>query len=272
MTADKNNDLKIRFFGYNTFIIETSDKKIAIDPGALFFYYFRMTTLIPKDEWETITHILVTHGDPDHYWHADRVAKASGAPVVCNKTMLRNINGMSKMLGPRARGLGFNTVIESVSPISPNESIDVNGVTITGLKATHGPMILKIGPISKIVTPGPDERVGWGAIGYKIEVDGYTIVNLGDTFIHLDDWEAAKGADILMIPIGGNEIPNTMNQEEAVEAAEAIHPKNVIPCHYNCPGLFSKRYNSADEEKFKAEVEKAGLECTVLQSGQSFLV
>ncbi len=37
MTADKNNDLKISFFGYNTFIIETGDKKIAIDLGALFF-------------------------------------------------------------------------------------------------------------------------------------------------------------------------------------------------------------------------------------------
>ena len=74
--------MKITFYGYNTFMIETQDKKIAIDPGALFFYWFRFTTLIPKSEWSGITHLFITHGDPDHYWHADRVAKASNAAVI----------------------------------------------------------------------------------------------------------------------------------------------------------------------------------------------
>ena len=52
--------MKIKFYGYNTFIIEIGSKKIAIDPGALFFYFFRFTTLIPESEWEDITHIFVT--------------------------------------------------------------------------------------------------------------------------------------------------------------------------------------------------------------------
>ena len=38
--------MKIKFYGYNAFLIESGDKKIAIDPGALFFYWFRFTTLI----------------------------------------------------------------------------------------------------------------------------------------------------------------------------------------------------------------------------------
>ena len=76
--------MKITHYIYNTFLIETSDKKLAIDPGALFMYWFRFTTLIPKSEWEGITHIFVTHGDPDHYWHADRVAKTSGALMMIN--------------------------------------------------------------------------------------------------------------------------------------------------------------------------------------------
>jgi L-ascorbate metabolism protein UlaG (beta-lactamase superfamily) len=29
--------MKIKFYGYNAFLIESGDKKIAIDPGALFF-------------------------------------------------------------------------------------------------------------------------------------------------------------------------------------------------------------------------------------------
>jgi transposase-like protein len=33
-------------------------------------------THIRKSEWDDITHIFVTHGDPDHYWHFDQVANA----------------------------------------------------------------------------------------------------------------------------------------------------------------------------------------------------
>jgi len=79
--------MKITHFLYNAFVIESGDKKIAIDPGSLMFYFFRFTTLIPKSEWESITHIFVTHGDPDHYWHADRVAEVSNAPIICNEIL-----------------------------------------------------------------------------------------------------------------------------------------------------------------------------------------
>ena len=106
--------MKITHYLYNTFIIETGDKNIAIDPGGLFFYFFRFTTVIPKPEWGSITHILVTHGDPDHYWHIDRVAKVSNAPVVCNKTMVRNIGGKTLMLGPRDKGLAFTMPIKKL--------------------------------------------------------------------------------------------------------------------------------------------------------------
>ena len=67
--------MRITRYLYNAFLIESSDKKIAIDPGALFFYFFRFSPLIPESEWSGITHIFVIHGDPDHYWHTDRVAK-----------------------------------------------------------------------------------------------------------------------------------------------------------------------------------------------------
>ena len=59
--------MKIKHYLYNTFLIESGDKKIAIDPAGLFFYFFRFTTVIPKSEWKDITHIFVTHGDPDKF-------------------------------------------------------------------------------------------------------------------------------------------------------------------------------------------------------------
>ena len=101
--------MKIKHYLYNAFIIENGKVKIAIDPGAKFLYFFRLTTLIPKSEWKDITHIFVTHGDIDHYWHSDRVAEASNAPIICNRTMIREINGKTLILGPRDKGLTFNT-------------------------------------------------------------------------------------------------------------------------------------------------------------------
>lgn len=117
--------------------------------------------------------------------------------------------------------------------------------------------------------PGPDGRIGWGAIGFNIQLDGKSVVNLGDTLLHEKEWRSIKNPDVLMIPIGGKTVHNTMDEREAIEAVKIIQPKLVIPCHYNCPALFSKKYNHADDRMFKKEVEKMSIECVVLQKGDS---
>ena len=206
--------MKITFYGYNAFIIELKDKKIAIDPGALFFYWFRFSTVIPKPEWKSITHIFITHGDPDHYWHADRVAEASNANVICNKTMLKEVQGKPLMLGPRDKGLAFTTPFKNLHTLSVDETIQLDGMSITGIKTTHGELIVKIGPFSKTIKPGPEERVGWGAIGFDIKLDGKRIVNLGDTLLHEKEWRSISEPDVLMIPIGGRVVNNTMDEKK----------------------------------------------------------
>lgn len=261
--------VKITHYLYNTYLIETGDKKIAIDPGGLFLYYLRLTTLIPKSEWPDITHIFITHGDPDHYWHADRVAAASGATVVCNRTMFREDSGKKLMLGPRNKGVVFNTPMENVHAITVGELLEVDSVSVTGLKATHGSLVLKLGPLSKTVTPGPDERIGWGSIGFDIRVAGKRIVNLGDTLLHADAWSTIQNPDALMIPIGGRAALNTMDEDEALEVVRMMKPALVLPCHYNCPGLFTKKYNPADDAYFKTEVEKLGSRCVILRNSDS---
>ena len=261
--------MKITHYLYNAFIIESDNKKIAIDPGALFFYWFRFTTLIPKQEWKNISHILITHADPDHYWHADRVAKASGAPVICNKTMFRDLDGKILMLGPRDKGLAFTTFLENARSLSVDETIVVDGMSITGIKTTHGELILTLGPFSKTVKPGPDERIGWGAIGFDINLDGKRIINLGDTLLNEKEWQKINGPDVLMIPIGGQVIHNTMDVPEALYTINIIQPKLVIPCHYNCPAFFTKTYNPADHVLFKKAVEEMGAQCVILEMGGS---
>ena len=46
-----------------------------------------------------------------------------------------------------------------------------------------------------------------------------------------------------------------------------IAPKQVIPCHYNAPFLWIKNIAPADDQEFKREVEKLGIECNIMQYG-----
>ena len=94
-------------------------------------------------------------------------------------------------------------------------------------------------------------------------------LNLGDTLLHMDEWKTLKNPDVLMIPIGGKAIHNTMDEEEALQVVRLMRPTLAVPCHYNCPGLFSRKYNPADEMMFKRKAEQAGTPCALLSTGQS---
>jgi L-ascorbate metabolism protein UlaG (beta-lactamase superfamily) len=258
--------MKIKYFSYNTFLIEDATVKIAIDPG-LNLWIGKLNSLLPKSEWSGITHLLATHGDPDHYWYIDRVAQSSNAPVVCGKELV-NTEGEEKLfLDPRKRGVHYSTKVGRLYTLDVGEIIEVDGVTIQGLKSVHGPVVLYFlfGLIRHETTPGPGERVGLGAIGFKITVGDTTLVNLGDSLFQ-KEWEGLK-PDILMIPIGGRIAKNTMNEEEALEAVQLISPKLVIPCHHNEAFFWKRNCNPADGRFFKEKVEDLGIECRVMGYG-----
>jgi len=110
-----------------------------------------------------------------------------------------------------------------------DETIEFDGMTVTGVKATHGELVIQSGPFRKVFKLGPDERIGWGSIGFDINVNGKHVLNLGDTLLHEQEWKKFIEADVLMIPIGGKIAHNTMDEEEAIRAVKAINPKLMIP-------------------------------------------
>ena len=257
--------MKIRHYLYNAFIIETGQSKLAIDPGQN-LWLFKLRSLIPKSEWDNITHILVTHGDPDHYWQADRAARASNAFVICGRELSKVENGKTFLVAPRGRGLSAWTCFEKAYPIDVGDTLILNGVTIEGLKAIHGPIQMSLFGFKVKQHPGPGERVGLGAMGYKISIGNKVIVNLGDTLLQ-QAWAGLK-PDVLMIPIGGlGDNVWTMDVTEALAAVKLIQPKSVIPCHYNASFLWKKNAAPADVFGFKDKVEAEGIACTIMKTG-----
>ena len=262
--------MKIKHFLYNAFLIESGENKIAIDPGQ-YFSLFNFTSLIPKSEWSTITHILVTHGDPDHYWQADRIAEASQSPLVCGKSLSKSAEGKTLLVAPRGRELSSWIPFDNAHPLSTGESVVLGQVEVQALKTVHGPVKVPLLWFEIEKHPGPGERVGIGSTGFRITLDGKTLINLGDT-IFLEDW-ANLAPDVLMLPIGG--LGNntwTMDAAEALEAVKLIQPKLVIPCHYNVPFLWIRNAAPADEQSFKEGVEKLGIECKLMGSGDEIVV
>jgi L-ascorbate metabolism protein UlaG (beta-lactamase superfamily) len=172
--------MKIRHFLYNSFLIEDGKNKIAIDPGQ-YFSIFNFSSLIPKTEWKSITHILITHGDPDHHWQSDRVAEASNAPVVCGKDLAKVEDGKTLLVDPRGKDLTSWVRFKNVHTLDVGESVILGDVEIEAVESVHGPIIVPILWFKITKQPGPGERTGLGSVGFKITVDGKTIVNLGDS-------------------------------------------------------------------------------------------
>ncbi len=257
--------MKIRHFLYNSFLIESVSNRIAIDPGQ-YFSIFSFTSLIPKSDWKSITHILITHGDPDHHWQSDRVAEVSNAPVVCGKDLAKVEGGKTLLVDPRGKELTSWVPFNNAHPLDFGESIILGDVEIEAVKSVHGPIRVPVLWFKMEKHPGPGERVGIGSVGFKIKLDGKTIVNLGDSILQ-KEWTGLE-PDVLMLPIGGlGDNTWTMDVSDALEAVKLIAPKMVIPCHYNVPFLWIKNIAPADDQLFKREVEGLGIECHIMRRG-----
>ena len=262
--------MKITHYLYNTFVIEEGDAKVAIDPGQ-YLWVFDLHRLIPESEWPTVTHIAITHGDPDHHWQSDRVAAASGAHVVCGRELTKVVDGQRLVVDPRGRGLTSWVHVDNLNALDVGDRITLDDVSFEAVRSVHGPIAIPLMFFTLRQQPGPDERVGLGSMGFKVTIGDRSIVNLGDSLL-VPDWEGLS-PDVLMLPIGGmGHNTWTMDVDDAVKAVEMIAPRAVIPCHYNVPLFWKRRFATADDARFKRDVEKLGVECHILGSAEALLV
>ena len=289
--------MKIKHYLYNSFIIEDNAVKIAIDPGKN-LWLFKLDSLIPKSEWEGVTHVLVTHGDPDHFPYSIPMAKKTGAKVVCGEELMEDF---------------FSKKVEDVHKLDVGGVVNFKDLKVEGLRTIHGPLPVKLfsglfemkneiikrsrggqeiflGPIRvqkiekamQVYDHGTvklffglirleKDNVGFarGSIGFKIIIGDKTVVNLGDTMLQ-QEWTGLQ-PDVLMIPIGGRIAKNTMNEDEALEAVKLTSPKMVIPCHYNGAFFWKRNVNPADDRYFKKQVENMGIECRIMGYGDEIV-
>jgi L-ascorbate metabolism protein UlaG (beta-lactamase superfamily) len=221
--------MDVRFLGHACFTLSDGDTTVLIDP----FLTGNPMAAVSADDVEATT-LLLTHGHADHVGDTVAIAKRTGAPVVA-------ITELAGELG--------------------EEGLEVNDCNLGGT-ATFDWGWAKLVPAWHTSTT-PKGTVNTPA-GLLINFKGTVVYHLGDTALFSDLQLVGKRhpVDIALICIGGH---YTMDRHDAVDAADFVGAKTIIPCHYNTfPPI------ETDAGAFQTDVEKA-LDATVvvLEPGQA---
>ncbi len=228
--------MEIKFIGHSTFELADAagDARLLIDP---FLAPNNPVAGVSAGEVEP-THILLTHGHPDHAADAVDVAKRTGAHCVA-------IVELARWLG--AQG------VEEVSDPNLGGTVAFDWGSVKLVPALH-------------TNTTPDGRFGIGtAAGLVIEFGGLTVYHLGDTALFSDLALVAERhpLDLAIVPIGGH---FTMDRHDAAYACELLGAPTVIPCHYDTFAAVE-----TDAGAFRAEVETATeSEVVILAPGETY--
>lgn len=151
---------------------------------------------------------------------------------------------------PDAVGIKFPKAEADIVTISHNHRDHNNTEAIGGIPIIiNGPGEYEVKGVKIIGIPSyhddsRGEKRGTNVI-YRIEMDGLSIVHLGDLGHKLDDKdiELLDGIDILLIPVGGF---YTINAQQASEIISKLEPEIVIPMHYRKAGMDEKVFGQVD--------------------------
>ena len=221
--------MDVRFLGHACFTLSDGDTTVLIDP----FLTGNPMAAVSADEVEATT-LLLTHGHADHVGDTVAIAKRTGAPVVAITELAGELGG---------------------------EGLEVNDCNLGGT-ATFDWGWAKLVPAWHTSTT-PKGTVNTPA-GLLISFKDTIVYHLGDTALFSDLQLVGKRhpVDIALMCIGGH---YTMDRHDAVDAADFVGAKTIIPCHYNTfPPI------ETDAAAFQTDVEKA-LDATVvvLEPGQA---
>jgi L-ascorbate metabolism protein UlaG (beta-lactamase superfamily) len=224
--------MDINFIGQAAFTVTDGEHTVLIDP----FITGNPLATISADDVNPTT-ILLTHGHADHVGDTVSIAKRTGAPVFATTEL--------------AGELGEDD-IETV-PANFGGTFAFDWGSAKFFPAWHDSS-----------TPKGKHNIPAGIL---IDFKGTLIYHAGDTalFSDLKLVGKRKPVDVAILPIGGF---FTMDRHDAVDAADFIGAKTIIPCHYNTfPAI------ETDANAFATDIEKTlDAVAVVLEPGASHTV
>ena len=221
----KDGDICITWIGHASFLIQTPDHSILIDPN--WAKWLKVIKRIKHPGMEirdlpAIDLVLVTHAHFDHLDRKTLRAVASDQSII-----------VPEHVGGLVHGLGFRHIHE----LRHWESFELGSLKVTLTPARHwGARVLH------------DSHRGFG--GFHIAYAGRSVFHCGDSayFEGFKEIGERLPVEIALLPIGAYEAPTKrdvhMNPEEAIEAFMNLGAKTFVPMHF---GTFRLSYEPLHE-------------------------
>lgn len=190
---------KLTWLGHGSWLIETGDHRVLLDP----FLIDNPAATAKPDDFEDISHVLISHG------HFDHVADAASIANRCQSTLV--------------------AIFEIAQWFTEQQ-----GVTNTVGMNLGGAVELPFGNVKMVPAIHssnlPDGSYGGNPAGFVLTIEQKRIYFACDTAYFSDMRYYAGGVDVAVLPIGDL---FTMGIEDSVAAVKLIEPKKVLPAHYN---------------------------------------
>ena len=221
--------ININYIGHSAFFIKSKNNGILIDP-----FLTGNPKAVCNFTKEDISHIFVTHGHGDHLGDAIPISKATKAPVIA----IFELANYCMQKGAVANGVNIGGKLE------------FSFGSARFLPAFHS-------------SSTPDGVYAGMPAAVLFDIDGVKLYHAGDTCLNYEMKTVGEvyKPDIALLPVGSC---YTMDVGDAVIAAKWLGVKKVIPMHYNTFDAIN-----VDVAKMKQAFESQGVECIVLNPGES---
>jgi len=190
----------LTWLGHGCWLLHTGKHSIVIDP------FLDDSPVAPvKSDQVQAEYILVSHGHADHVTDAAKIAKRTGAAVISNFEICNWL---------AAQGVE-NTIAHNLGG---------------GSDHPWGRVKLTLAHHSSSL---PDGANGGNPSGFLLTLNEprKTIYFACDTGLFYDmKLIGAAGVDLAVLPIGDL---FTMGPDDSIEAIQLLHPKRVVPSHYD---------------------------------------
>lgn len=224
--------LKLKYLSHSAFQIIDAENDIIIDP-----FLTGNPKAITKAEDIKSNFIVLTHGHGDHLGDTIKIAEQNNATVIAVNELANYLKNKGINAHNMHIGGAYNFPFGKLKfTIAHHGSADDNGFYLGN------------------------------PAGVVIGMNGINIYHTGDTGLFYDMkliGEMNK-IDVMLAPIGDN---FTMGIDDAVKAAQFVHPKLVIPMHYNTFPVIEQ-----DPAEFKDKIEALGLKCKIMQIDEEIII
>lgn len=226
--------MKLTYYGHSACLLQTESHRLLFDP------FLSGNPLCPVDpESVRCDTILLTHAHADHVGDTVQIAKRNDATVIAT--------------------------FELAEYLARRHGLKVHPMNIGGGCAFPFGQVRMTQAFHSSSYPGEDgEAIYLGMPGgFMVYADHRCVYHAGDTALFGDMrlLGDANSIDLALLPIGDN---FTMGPNEAIKSLELLHPRAVVPIHYNTFPLIRQ-----DVYAFADRVSQRGVGVHPLQPGES---